>query len=529
MFKLLIADDEFIEIEALKFIIMNSTLPIADIKTASNGRDAIDIATSFLPDILIIDIKMPGINGIEAATKIKALLPHCKIIFSSAYDHFDHAKNALQIGASDFLVKPVSNEILLGTLNKVIHDLKSEIDQQEHIVSIQSKFTLLSNYFEYELINYLLSGKCVESQIKEYFASLNINYQYINCLVFQINSDSISQIQSSLKETVLKKRIIKIIKKELATISISSLANYNQDMVYLLLFSVEDIPTTTIVKILTATYTYLSNNLFVSGRMLLSHGFENLMLIPDTFFKLKHYLLTDTNDFSVLSYQKCLNHPHVSTNSIHLESNLIESILLCNKAKSLALADQFIAQLFDDQLPLATIKHSLYELLIFMHKSIAIKSNEYKSQSNLSSPYTLNQLNNFDTKTEFSSYFYEQILYFINIIERDSVTSDSQMDTVCHYIDENYMQNITLESVATIVGFSSHYLSKVFKAEKGLNFSEYLSCVRINAAKNLLKNTNLPINTISLQVGYNDANYFTRVFKQSEALSPTEYRTALRN
>lgn len=530
MFKLLITDDEFIEIQALKHIILNSSLPISEIKTANNGRDAIKIASSFTPDIIIMDIKMPGITGIDAASSIISLLPNCKIIFLSAYDYFDYAKNALQIGASDFLVKPVSNESLLNTLIHIINDIKAEITEKEQQLSIQSKFTQITNYFEYELINYLLLGKCEKSQINEYLSSFNIKYNYINCLIFEIDSSLISQVGSSLRETMLKRKTIKILKEHLNTISIKCLGNYNNDIIYMLLLSENNISNHTIIDLLSSTYQYINTNLFIKGRIIISPSFEDIMLIQDTFLKLKHFLFTNSDIFSVVSYKEELISSNSSNNNINNESKLIESILLCNKAKSFNLANEFITWLFAQKFSTETIRHHIYELLIFINKSINLKLNEHNCYINLNSTNFMKQLTSLSTKAELCSYIYEQITFFIATLKQKELTSPNSIaDKVCEYIDTNYMHNITLENMSSMVGLSSHYFSKIFKAEKDLTFSEYLCLIRIKESKKLLKNTNLTVSSIGLQVGYNDPNYFTRVFKRSESLTPKEYRTAAKN
>ena len=114
MYTLLIADDEGLEREALRYIIQRGNERIDRIIEAANGREAVESARSQEPDIAILDIKMPGTNGVEAARKIKEFLPSCRIIFLTAFDTFDYAREALRLGAEDFLVKPVEDDRCAG-------------------------------------------------------------------------------------------------------------------------------------------------------------------------------------------------------------------------------------------------------------------------------------------------------------------------------------------------------------------------------------------------------------------------------
>jgi two-component system response regulator YesN len=98
------------------------------------------------------------------------------------------------------------------------------------------------------------------------------------------------------------------------------------------------------------------------------------------------------------------------------------------------------------------------------------------------------------------------------------------LDKAIQFINQNYRENITLENVAYEAGFSTYYFGKLFKKTFGVTFTDYLTSLRISRAKELLKDPYLTVKGITYQVGFMDPNYFTRVFKKSEGLTPTEYR-----
>lgn len=126
MYKLLIADDEILERQALRYFIENSKLEIEEILECGNGVDAVKLALTEQPDICILDIKMAGLNGLEAMERIKTVNRHCKVIFSTAYNYFEYAVEALRLGAMDYMLKPVKKELLFQVLNKAIDELDSE-------------------------------------------------------------------------------------------------------------------------------------------------------------------------------------------------------------------------------------------------------------------------------------------------------------------------------------------------------------------------------------------------------------------
>ena len=123
MYSLLIVDDEALERKALRTVIMKK-VPEKDIREeANNGQVALDKARKSMPDIILLDIKMPQVNGIDVAREVKTFHPDCKIILLSGYTYFNYAREAVAIGIQDFLVKPVEDEQLVAALQIVLQSL----------------------------------------------------------------------------------------------------------------------------------------------------------------------------------------------------------------------------------------------------------------------------------------------------------------------------------------------------------------------------------------------------------------------
>ncbi len=136
LYNILIADDEKIERDAVKLVLGRSPLPIALITEAANGRELLEKIREVRTDIVILDINMPGISGLEALEKMRSEGYQAKVIISTAYDEFSYAVKALQHGAVDFLVKPVPDEVLISALEKSIERLEEEKAKEEQISRI---------------------------------------------------------------------------------------------------------------------------------------------------------------------------------------------------------------------------------------------------------------------------------------------------------------------------------------------------------------------------------------------------------
>jgi two-component system response regulator YesN len=129
MYTLLIADDEPLERETLRFFVENSNLPIDRIIECENGKEVVDRIREYRPDICILDIKMPGLTGIEALGEIKAFDKGIVVIIQTAYSYFNYAVEALRLGAFEYTLKPTSREVVIGVLRKAI----AHIDKNDNI------------------------------------------------------------------------------------------------------------------------------------------------------------------------------------------------------------------------------------------------------------------------------------------------------------------------------------------------------------------------------------------------------------
>lgn len=171
MIKLMIVDDEHIERELLLEIVQSRFGHEADIRQASNGRQAVDIAALWGAELILMDIEMPGLNGLEAAKLILAQKPECKIIFITAYSLFSYAHEAVKLGASDYILKPVDPKEVEKAIRHGIVQLESKKELKD--IAIEEQVSAGS-------------GDALMDKVKHY-----LQYNY---MLYDISLDSISQI-----------------------------------------------------------------------------------------------------------------------------------------------------------------------------------------------------------------------------------------------------------------------------------------------------------------------------------------------
>lgn len=198
MYKLMIADDEALERQALRHFIEHSKVEIGEIFECSNGIEAVKTALLEQPDICILDIKMPGLTGLEAMEQIRAVNKSCKVIFSTAYSYFDYAVKALQAGALDFMVKPVKKEKLIQVVNKAIDELDAERNQEAY----QSKITDLTYVLEKRILRELIMGQTDEETLW-FFDAMGIKEAY-GCIFFVRFQREISEEEKARLSKLLR-------------------------------------------------------------------------------------------------------------------------------------------------------------------------------------------------------------------------------------------------------------------------------------------------------------------------------------
>lgn len=141
MYKLLIIEDEKWEREGLVDFLDWSELKIKIIGTAANGVQGLKMAKEYLPEIIITEIKMPLMDGMEFARTIKRVIPCCKIIIITGYDDFGYAEEAIRLGVFDYLLKPIQKDQLLDVLKKILVNIKIEDDREKHVCMLKHELT----------------------------------------------------------------------------------------------------------------------------------------------------------------------------------------------------------------------------------------------------------------------------------------------------------------------------------------------------------------------------------------------------
>jgi len=203
------------------------------------------------------------------------------------------------------------------------------------------------------------------------------------------------------------------------------------------------------------------------------------------------------------------------------EKKLCESILDCNEQEAIAIVDDILDNIIYSSNDINEVRLKLYEFLVLLNKSL----NSNRNMRNKIPENLFDDLKNICCKADGKMYVQEylsKVMEKINQLKADK--TGLMLEKAKKYIHQHYNQDISLDDIASMSGFSTYYFCKMFKKYYHVSFTDYLTSLRIKHAKELLQNPDLSIKEITEMIGYLDSNYFTRVFKKYEGLTPTEYR-----
>ncbi len=522
MYKILIVDDEELERNALRAIINKGIDSILEIQDAVNGREAIVKFRSFNPDIIFLDIKMPGINGIEAARVIRETDPEVSIVFLTAFNQFDYAHEAIQIGVDDLIIKPSSENRVLEVITKLITKIdnrKSDLDQKENN---ELKLNRATGYLENEFIYNLSVRGITEEKFENYLSILDIDFYSARAGIVKLLFDTYPiHVGSSYQKQVLKKRCAFILKSSLKKRGILTLFNIDLSNIYFLLNLDQEKDSNLENEYIPSLITELTREIKKTLNIDVMIGIGSVFINPakalSSFSTAKNNLeRRPEKGEGIISIQE----DETSQFPIRLEIGM-EQAVLSGKRDNVMKIFQQINEWFEfSALGFEEKKKNLIELVTVLKHAAAYKSPDGKC---LLDDSEIKESTVAVVLMSTVNLFLNDLLEKINQIHE--IENSPAIEQACKFIDSNYKNDITLEETASHCRLSSFYFSKLFKKRKKLTFIDYLTNRRIEEAKQLLLETNLSIKEISREVGYNDPNYFTRVFKRVLSTSPTSFRS----
>lgn len=512
MYKTFIVEDEHLIRESLRnqVISLSKQYPITYTGEASDGEMALASIVELQPDIIISDIKMPFMDGIAFAKEARKILPWCRIIFISGFDDFEYAKGAIQVKADNYLLKPIKSDELIKTITTAIKNLDTEKQKrdstsEESLFAEMKQSNFLDELFKNELsvpqvidtASQLFHRQLVAKHYTVLLANNNYNssladYTQLNKYLSYLFSNNPNVIFTSISSHYLKFLIFANNKTDTLETSYQ-VAN-------------------TLIHELEQTAT---DNIAVSIGPIVARISD----IPQSFEHAKNLLATygEVRTEKIISYEDDMKEGELSpTHPFKMD--------LAKEIQTLA-PDNHSSLIRKLSQPQGNYERTrMFRFFILTElRGLAQKRNDH-SQTIINDPDDLIAIAIDDKKYQATL---AKLIDYLTVTTIPTTMSKYQsvINQAIQFINSNYTDpDISLNSVASAVSLSPAHFSTIFSQSLNKTFIEYLTEQRIKYAKVLLANSNKRLAEIALDIGYNDPNYFSFLFKKRQGISPTEYR-----
>ena len=543
MYRIMIADDEGIAVDSFTYMIREEFGDGCIIESAKTGRSVIELAERFRPDIALMDIRMPGINGIDAIKEIRKRNPGIIFIVISAYDKFGYAKEALSLGVMDYLNKPVDKRLFIDTIRKAMDKVDSEREKRTRELAILEKMETVTPILESGLVYNLLFQDYCGEDIENFKKLLEIdtNYGYMIALVFgdsQEDGNLTNVVGTSVRLQNQTRDLRDIVKSYISGMVGSVMANKIAIFV-----PYEKVVDDSISE--DGSDGEERNELNYNERLevidLIRNMVRRLNSQMDAVFRAGVGTVRPLSE-QMTSYNEALECLSMTNGSVAHASDLavgceyednypvdteraiFEGIKRGELEATISSANYFFDWMLDtydnytDDIKLKTLE------FVLRAESTAYKvsGETYRFRSREDYLKFINKVESYD---KLRKWYLDKLTEACHDVKsRKENRSNGIIDRAKEFIMHNYQKDISLDDVSREVDISPYYFSKLFKEATGDNFIEYLTNLRIDKAKELLDNTDLSMKEICVQVGYANPNYFSRIFKKQVGVTPTEYK-----
>lgn len=498
MIKVLLVDDEPNVRHGVKMMIPWDELGLTVIDEGEDGDDGLQKIMSLDPDIVIADVKMPGMTGIEmieAAVK-NGFSGKCLIL--SGYSDFSYAQSAMSLGVKKFILKPVDEDELIDALKLLTKEISGErLDR----VTMRKG----SEYMNEQLVRALLLGedKTIEkSDISSY--SHKSYSAVIICAAEEMSSEERNYLLSSVKKTLEKDCGADVITPEFSGLTVALFKDWKQSRLV-------DFLTDLIDEYVGKIFITVGRSVTNPADIRLSYA-EADKLLKNRFMYMHR---------GVVTAETAASGEESSVETDELISGIYAYIEINDIEKLEAALERFQMSLCSGSYTAERIKVVCIRAVMDIKARLIKNMGEKKTEQFLNDEF----INKIGEKTSLFDIIELMKKTFTDLsVTHFGKTTRSAMERVVQYIQSNYARELRLEQLATIFGYNRAYLGKVFHQYTGENFNNYLDRIRITEAKRLLAEDKYKVYEVAEMVGYTNINYFHNKFKKYVGISPLNYK-----
>ena len=544
MLKIFLAEDEVVVRETIKRMIPWEELGFELVGEAADGEMALPLLIRQQPDLLITDIKMPFMDGLTLARLAKKEIPGLKVVILSGYDDFNYAKQAIGLGVEDYLLKPITKNALIERLSEIRSRYEHEKTQKEYYEKFQREMQAYEKNSSRDFFEALVGGSMDMMEVYKRAEKLGLDIvaEAYNVLIFTMNCDEDFSGQRD-EYSSWEAESLELLENFFAGHSSAMLFRSNIFSYGVLLKGQRETIEENTRACVDEIRKILSRQ---DGRrewfLAVGQSVERLSQIQKSYHTAsrafsQRYLY----DENILYYDEMetMEHPGgqaETEDNAYLQKVDVNALnpAILQKFLSNGLQEEtenFVKDYFYaiGQEPMESLVFRNYVILnvrfsvISFIKGLGCDTNEMESAD--TEEVLAESGKNMESAIAYAK---KMISQAIEIRDQNSGNKNrSILKTAVDFIDSHYMdEEISLNTVANVANVSSNHFSALFSQNMGQTFIEYLTSLRMNKAKELLRCTGMRSSEIAGEIGYKDAHYFSYLFKKTQGMTPSDYRKA---
>ncbi|MFC5449280.1 response regulator transcription factor [Paenibacillus aestuarii] len=535
MFRVLLVDDDALARHDVKSMVDWEKMGFTLCGEAHNGAMALSMMEQQPPHIAIVDVSMPVMNGVELSRRMKESFPQVKMIMLSSFDDYDYVRTCLMNGAMDYLLKHrLNTSALLTLLNKAVQQLQHEEREQE-VRSAQSKMIeRLSPVILREHVANLArdvhgAGEALQAYARDndlYPLALTYVTAVIQIVPFLLLTESLTDVQKNRfvqQATEVMQMAVGDIHKRTV--------GYVGEGRFMVLFASEDRSEHAVTTQINQAMSALAHSLekFLNLKCVFALGTlcGSLRLVGASYAKANQ-------DVDGMLDQGL--HASSRRDSLYMEEQ--KQLLLFLEQLDLERMHQLIASVFADLRSQPVYANPVQAIVSQMLQLVDMTWQRYHPQASLADyehAPARNELGRVESVAELEGWllaYYARMVEAIKQQQQHTGGSSSKLSRhitkAVQFIADHYAANISLDTTANALNLNPSYLSRLFKEETQMTFTEYLNRVRIKKSSMLMESSSYALKQISSEVGFVSYTYFFKVFKSITGMTPQAYMDQLK-
>lgn len=503
---------------------------------ASDGELAYPMIIKEKPDILITDIRMPFMDGLELCKLVKKELPNIKILILSGYDEFDYAKEAIRLGVTEYLLKPISSGKLLEALNGVSESIRREKEDKDLVRKYMEEMRENTKHEKQKFFEQMIAGNLSMADALETGEKyeMNLSAGMYNLLLFRFtlgkenrkSGELLGEAEYAIEKLTERLEYVFEFQRGVEGWAFLLMADNEEQMSERVKELSKDLEE--IMKNYSTIAYFGGIGQPVARLRELEESFREAERALAARFTMELNRIISVEDIRMAQNVDTLDDIEITSfGEIEKTRTMLEKFLNNGAEDEI---DEFV-DVYINELPEENLKSVLMRQYIIMDAYIVMMSfcekiEGIEGEMQAQSEELKNSMKTIQTLEEIKNYIRMLLKKIIGV--RDTISGRRYSDIIeiaKDQIRKTYMSDeISLNTIAAEVGMSPSYFSSIFSKEMGKTFVEYLTEIRMDRAKELLMCSSMKTSEIGYEVGYKDPHYFSYIFKKTQNCTPKEFR-----